>query len=462
MTPLLILLVAYSGGLIVLGAWISRRVRITDDFFVGGRSLGAGLIFATFLAPNIGAGSTVGATDLAYREGWSAWWWNGSAGLGSLVLAFWIGPRIWREAKRLNLLTVGDFLEHRYGRGVRGLTAALIWIGTLFVLCAQLNGIAVVLRIAGGVPPPLGRLIGALVMTAYFVGGGLAGAARVNAIQLTVKLVGFGLATPLAIAAAGGWHAVATGDAGGLALWHVSPKGEGWPLLFLTGPAFFLSPGLLQKAFSAKDERALTRGVAGNGIALMIFAAIPVTLGLSARTLFPHLARDTALPAILAAVPIGVGGLALAAVFSAELSAADAVLFMLSTSGARDFYKGILRPDAADAEVLRAARVAALFGGALGYSLTFAFGTVLVALALFYSVLVVGLFVPILGGLYLPWAGRRGAVASILAGVTVLVATQIVTDGRGYHGWVSPTLMGLAGSCAAFLAFARRKNGLRP
>jgi SSS family solute:Na+ symporter len=51
------------------------------------------LIFATFLALNIGAGSTVGATDLAYRDGLSAWWWNGSAGLGSLVLAFWIGPQ---------------------------------------------------------------------------------------------------------------------------------------------------------------------------------------------------------------------------------------------------------------------------------------------------------------------------------------------------------------------------------
>ena len=181
---------------------------MADDFFVSGRSLGAGLIFATFLAPNIGAGSTVGATDLAYREGLSAWWWNGSAGLGSLVLAFWIGPRIWREAKRHNLLTVGDFLEQRYGRAVRGLAAGLIWVGTLWVLCAQLNGIAAVLRIAGGVSHAVGCLIGALVITAYFVGGGLASAARVNAIQLAVKLAGFALAMPLAVAAAGGWPTV--------------------------------------------------------------------------------------------------------------------------------------------------------------------------------------------------------------------------------------------------------------
>ena len=84
---ILFFLVVYSIGLIALGAWITRRVRASGDFFVSGRSLGAGLIFATFLAPNIGAGSTVGATDLAYREGLSAWWWNGSAGIGSLAVS---------------------------------------------------------------------------------------------------------------------------------------------------------------------------------------------------------------------------------------------------------------------------------------------------------------------------------------------------------------------------------------
>ncbi len=453
MTPLLILLVVYSGGLIVLGAWISRRVRMTGDFFVSGRSLGAGLIFATFLAPNIGAGSTVGATDLAYREGLSAWWWNGSAGLGSLVLAFWIGPRIWREAKRHNLLTVGDFLEQRYGRAVRGLAAGLIWVGTLWVLCAQLNGIAAVLSIAGGVSHSAGCFIGALVMTAYFIGGGLASAARVNAIQLTVKLAGFALATPLALAAAGGWSMVQRLNPGQLDLWHVNAGGQGWPFLFLTGPAFFLSPALLQKAFGARDERALTRGIAWNGVALMLFAFIPVALGLSARTLFPDLAKDLALPTILSAVPIGVGGFALAAVFSAELSAADAVLFMLSTSGARDFYKGLFRPDASDAQVLQAARLAAVLGGAVGFLLTFVFGTVLTALTMFYSVLVVSLFVPILGGLYLPHAGRRSAFAGIVAGVSLLVAVHFATDGRGF-GWVSPTLVGLVGSGMTFLAVA--------
>ena len=428
-------------------------MRGTDDFFVSGRSLGAGLIFATFLAPNIGAGSTVGATDLAYRDGLSAWWWNGSAGLGSLVLAFWVGPRMWREATRHRLLTVGDFLEHRYGHAVRGLAAGVIWLGTLSVLRAQLDGIAAVLGIAGGLSHATGCLIGAAVMTAYFVGGGLASTARVNGIQLAVKLTGFALATPLAIAAAGGWHAVQTLNPGRLDIWHVSPSGEGWPFVFLLGPAFFLSPGLLQKAFSARDARALTRGVAWNAAALMLFAVVPVAIGLTARALFPNLPRDAALPTMLTHVPLAIGGLALAAVFSAELSAADAVLFMLSTSGAQDFYKGFFRPYATDVEVLRAARLIAIVGGTLGYSLTFVLPTVLASLKLFYAVLVVSLFVPILGGLYLPRAGTRGAFAAIVSGITVLVTIHLSTGGHGF-GWVSPTLVGLVASCLGYLAFS--------
>ena len=37
----------------------------------------------------------IGAAGLAYRDGISAGWWVGSAGLGSLVFAFTVAPRMW-------------------------------------------------------------------------------------------------------------------------------------------------------------------------------------------------------------------------------------------------------------------------------------------------------------------------------------------------------------------------------
>src|SRR5712691_2539828 len=138
MTVYLTILIVYSLVLMALGVWIGRRVRGAGDFFVAGRRLGPGLVFATMLAANIGAGSTVGATALGYTYGVSAAWWVGSAAIGSIVLAFWIGPAMRRQAEAHQLRTVGDYLEHRYSPAVRSLAAGILWIGSLFILAGQL------------------------------------------------------------------------------------------------------------------------------------------------------------------------------------------------------------------------------------------------------------------------------------------------------------------------------------
>src|SRR5437773_9091115 len=110
----LALLLGYSAVLVALGLFIGRRVSGTNDFFVASRRLGPGLIFATMLAANIGGGSTVGATSRSYVGGVAAWWWVGSAAVGSLLLALWIGPAMRRVAETQGLRTVGDYLEFRY------------------------------------------------------------------------------------------------------------------------------------------------------------------------------------------------------------------------------------------------------------------------------------------------------------------------------------------------------------
>ena len=443
---LVALLIAYSLGLVALGLWFGRQVRQSEAFFVAGRSLGPGLLFSTLLAANIGAGSTVGATGLAYTDGWAAWWWNGSAGIGSLVLAFWIGPRVWREAEARGYLSVGDFFDFHFGKGVRSLAALMIWLGSFVILCGQLRGAAEVLQRVAGLSIHVGAMIAAVLVAAYFGASGLFGTARINTLQLIVKLSGFLLAAPFALAHAGGMAAIETGTS----FWRGTQVG--WPTLLLLGPAFFLSPGLLQKAYGARSARTVTIGVAANGIALMAFAFLPVILGLAARALHPGLARpEMALPAVLAFdVPPFVGALALAAVFSAELSAADAVLFMLATSGARDFYRGFLRPAATDKQVLVVARVLALVGCAVGFMLTFWFDSVLSALKMFYSIMVAGLFAPTLGGLYMPQAGRWSALASMLVGVTIFLLTDILTGGAGY-GWAAPSFLGMLASGLTYI-----------
>jgi solute:Na+ symporter, SSS family len=442
----LLLLIAYSLLMAGVGLWIGRHVRATGDFFVAGRSLGPVLIFATFLAGNIGAGSTVGAAGLAYRDGLSAWWWNASAGIGCLVLAFSVGPKMWRESVTHGDMTVGDFLERRYGRDLRLAVAILIWIGTLSILAAQLLGMSTVFQVVAGASTFTGCLLGATLVSVYFVTGGLLSSAYVNIVQLAVKLIGFALVAPMAMALAGGWNAIAS-DPSRLDLLAGGSPQSGWRLLFFLGPAFVVSPGLIQKAYGARNERAVTTGIALNGAVLLAFAALPTVIGMSARILYPDIRMDLAFATMASALTPAFGALALAAVFSAEASAADAVLFMLATSGSRDLYRRF-RPAATDRDLLRAARAAAIAGALLGLGLAMMHQSVVRALATFYAVMVVTLFVPVIGGLYAPRTSRRQGLAS-LVGVPVLGIVYFATDGAGY-GALTPVVAGVLASGLAF------------
>src|SRR5262249_19305610 len=243
--------------MIAFGVILSRRVRKSGDFFVAGRELNAGLIFSTLLAANIGAGSTVGATGLGYSYGLSAWWWVGSAGIGSLILAFTVGPRIWRIARDNNLYTVGDYLEFRYNRTMRALVAALLWLGALAILAGQLGAVEQIFKGTARLSRGAGWLVGGGGVALYFAAGGLRSTARVNVVQMIVKLAGFTLALIFLLTTAGGWSGIRADvlagagapDAG--SYFNLMGGGLSGALSYiaLLTPSFIVSPGLLQKLF---------------------------------------------------------------------------------------------------------------------------------------------------------------------------------------------------------------------
>jgi solute:Na+ symporter, SSS family len=461
MTPYVALLGLFVAVQIGVGVWVGRRVRGTLDFFVAGRRLSTRLIFATFLAANVGAGSTVGAASLGYSIGLSAWWWNASAGLGSLVLAAWAGPRLWRLASDHGFLTLGDFLEWRYGRAVRGIATSVLWVATLWILAAQLIGASSILQAVAGLPRWAGAGVGGLVMVVYFVAGGLLSSAWVNIVQLTVLLSGFAVALPLALHGVGGWSGLEAAEAGAPSS-RFALMGPDWWWLTTAAtlvPSFIVSPGLVQKAYGASSEHAVRVGVAANGVALLIFALFPAVLGMIAHGLHPALpSADLALPTLLARdLPPLVGAVALAAVFAAEVSSADAVLFMLATSLSQDLYRRFIAPTSADGRVLLVARGAAVVGGVAGIAIALVMPTVVNSLLVFYSLLTVLLFVPVVAGLAVPGAGSREALASMSAGGVTLVGIHLATAGAGVWGW-KPATAGLVAAALAFLLAAATRR----
>ncbi len=457
----LALLIAYSIGIVGFGLWTARLVRGSSDFFVAGRSLGPGLIFSSMLAANIGAGSTVGATGLAYRDGLSAWWWVGSAGIGSVVFGLLVAPRMWALAKEHDFYTAGDYLEFRYDASVRAATTVLVSLGALALLAGQLIAGAKILNVIAGIPLWAGALTGGAIMTIYFTAGGLLGSAWVNLIQLVVMLAGFLVALPVALHTANGLGGLggalqdpaartAFGD-----FWYSSGSDSGWALLALTAPAFIVSPGLIQKAYGGASARAVRIGVLCGALALMAFAFVPVLFGMIARSALPGIVDvDTVLPSILTqGLPPWLGAIALAAVFSTEVDTCDAILFMLASSASKDVYKRFINPTASDAQLLRVGRGMALVGGALGVTLAILLQSVIGAVTIFYQLLVVTLLVPVLGGLYIRRARAFDALAAITAGVVALFSARF-----GQMG-LNPTLAGILAAATVFCVamFCRRR-----
>lgn len=440
----LVILASYSLALMGLGLWIGRNLRGASDFFVASRRLGPGLLFSTMLAANIGAGSTVGATSTAYRTGLAAWWWVGSAAVGCLILAVWVGPSMRRVAAAQNLRTVGDYLEFRYDQRIRGIIAALLWIGSIFILASQLIGLGWILEVVAGIPKPIGCAIGGLVITVYFAAGGLLTSAWVNVVQLTVKMIGFAIALPIALSWFGGWDAVRAVRGDDTAYWTFAGV-DAVKYLTLLAPAFIVSPGLLQKIFGAENDRAVRVGVGMNAVGLLLFAGVPTLLGIMARARFPEIAGtpNLALPMVfMYGLPPLAGAVALAAVFSAEVSAADAVLFMLTTSLSQDLYKRFLNPAADDTRVLAVARLATLLSGVLGVVLALFSEDLVQTLSIFYALLGVSLFVPIVAGLYVRRATADAALAAVVAGVGGMLVVQVATGGAGF-GILGPAPAGL-------------------
>jgi SSS family solute:Na+ symporter len=462
-TATLLLLLGYSIVLVAAGLVVSRRVSRTGEFFVAGRRLSGRMVFVTLLAANVGAGSTVGATGLGYQHGLSAWWWSGSAALGCLILGFLVAPRLHRLATTHGFLTLGDFLDWRFDRdrSVRGLIAAILWLGTLSILAGQLIAMAWALNVVAGVPKAWGCVFSGAVLVTYVSGGGLLASVWVNLIELAVLLVGFLLAVPYVWTAAGGWDGLATAAGPELATAYAGFTGMGLaailPFLVTFVPSFAVSPGLVQKTYGARSAAAASRAALANAAALAVFAFVPALLGMAARRLLPDLPnRELALPGLLLhGLPPWLGALGLAALFAAEISTADAVLFMLSTSLSRDLYQTFLNPSADDRTLLRVGRLTAVGAGILGVGLAVVLPTVADALKAFYGIMTASLFVPVIVGLVTSRPTARSARWAVVLAVLTTGASLVWLQDSSAAGW-APFVIGMAAASAAFLVGARR------
>ena len=343
-------------------------------YFLAGNSLTGWVIAGSLMLTNLSTEQLIGLNGNAYTHGAQVMAWEIIAAFAMVVMALYFFPRYWKG----QIATVPEFIEKRYDKQMRQFLGAVFMFSIVtnmlpFVLYSGAIGMNTLFN----VPELLGVSAGAsmwIMVWAIGIAGGIYaifGGLRAVAISDSINGIGLligGLLVPVL-------GLVALGDGSLLAGWGtivenipdkldpIGKPGENIPFSTLfTGMILInvyywcTNQSIVQRTFGAKS---LKEGQKGILIAACLKLAGPIYLvlpGIIAFQMFgPDLAKqDMAYPSLVAAVlPTALVGFFGAVIFGAILSSFNSILNSSSTLFGLDIYRGMIKPDASDADTVK-------------------------------------------------------------------------------------------------------------
>jgi SSS family solute:Na+ symporter len=364
-------IVAYVLVIACASVLLSRRPKSPEDYFLAGRSLRWPFIGASLFAANISAEHFVGLAGSGYSGGMAVGGYEWSAvfclvPLIALFLPFYMRNRIF---------TVPEFLEQRYGTGIR------LFFSGFMVILSVLTKISISLwasslvfsSLLGWNPLAVIWAVG-LATALYTMKGGLRIVVYTDALQTVILLVAAVVLTVVGLRHVGGWEGLHARLAPEM-FSMVRPATDAdypWPGMFfgvfLAGSFYWsMDQVLVQRAFAAKDLNEGRKGAILCGFLKLTTPFLLVLPGLIARAMFPGLAKpDLAYGALLREVmPAGLLGLTISGIGAALMGHISATYNSISTLVTRDFFLR-WRPDASHALQILVGRVAVLAVFVLG------------------------------------------------------------------------------------------------
>lgn len=423
MTTRILVFVLYFLAIFAVGLYSMRKTRDESDYWIAGGNLGWGLGGVTLAATHVSGGTFIGAIGAIYVFGWSFGWV-----LISIPLAYWfmaavLAPRLTGARE----LTLPSFIERRYySKAARAIAAVIIMVAIMVYMQAQIVAGGLVANIAFGVPVMHGIVFFTILLLIYTVVGGMLAVVYADFVQMIIMILGTVIALPLALRQIGGAHNLLSYVQATKPLvfeWGTLPTA----LLFTMGLAFFLgsvaTPEKIVRLYSMRDMHAIRRGILLTIVLVVVLNLMIMVLGLVGIVLFPMLATgDLAMPIITRAVlPTFIGSLMLAAITSAIMSTAEALLIVAGSALSEDIYNSFFARSASPKRRLVVGRVGVFVVGVapLLFVLTGVGEGELIQLIvlLFSALMAASFFVPVIGGIFWRRATREGAIAAMLGGV---------------------------------------------
>lgn len=396
---ILLAMIIYMAIVIIIGiAFAKRANKNSENYYLGGRSLGPWVAAMSAEASDMSGWLLMGLPGVAYWCGLAdaAWTAIGLA-IGTYLNWLLVSKRLHRYSIRANnSITLPEFFSNRFhekNKVILTLAALFILIfftvyaASCFVTCGKLFSTLF------GAPYISMMIVGAIFVLLYTVLGGFLAESASDFMQGIVMIVALAVIVIISTVKAGGFGAVVENakaipgffELFGLATPELNADGQqiveagkpvfgaaseyGWLKIFSMlawGLGYFGMPQVLLRFMAIRKEGELKQSRRIAMVWVVISLAVAVFIGIVGRQLFPteHLTSTSAenifitlatssLPAILA-------GFVMAGILAATISSSDSYLLIAASAFAKNIYQGVCNKKASDKQVMLVSRITLL------------------------------------------------------------------------------------------------------
>ena len=452
MDKLILFVIFYLVISLGIGLYAARKVKTASDFANAGRSLPLPIVIATVFATWFGAETVLGIPSVFIEEGMGG---IVEDPFGASLCLIFVGLFFAKKLYRLNLLTIGDYYRQRYNRTIEIIVSLCIIISYLGWVSAQITALGLVFNVLsqGVISLSIGMIIGAVIVLAYTLFGGMWSVAFTDAFQMLIIVIGlFFIAWFISNDIGGGIGEIIL-EAEKKNKFNFFPKFSLPEILAFIGAAVTIMFGsipqqdVFQRVMSSKTEQISMQGAVIGGILYFIFAFIPIFIVSAGEIIDPNLVSSLIhndaqkiLPSlILKYTPLFAQAMFFGALLSAIMSTASATLLAPSITITENIILQFVKLN--DKQLLRTIRVVVV---CFTFAVTI-FALLTEGMSIYemignsYKVPLVGAFIPLVMGLYWKKSNSAGATISVFGGL----ASWLIMEIFGSNSIWPPQLVGL-------------------
>lgn len=460
--------IGYAILILGVGLWMSRdkkgHQKTAEDYFLASKSLPWWAIGASLIAANISAEQFIGMSGSGFASGLAIASYEWMAALTLIIVGKYFLPIFIEKG----IYTIPEFVEKRYSTNLKTILA-VFWIGLyVFVnLTTVLYLGALALETILGIPLIYGVLGLSLFAAAYSLYGGLSAVAWTDVIQVVFLILGGAITTYLALDTVSGGQ----GFVSGLKTVYNAVPERFAMILKPDNPEYVNLPGIgvlvggmwvanlyywgfnqyiIQRTLAAKSLKEAQKGILFAAFLKLIIPLIVVVPGIAAYVIIndPSImaslgdlamqntpsvnATDKAYPWLLQLLPVGLKGLAFAALTAAIVSSLASMLNSTSTIFTLDIYKQYVGKNASDKTIVSVGRISAavaLIIAAFIAPLLQNLGQAFQFIQEYTGVVSPGILAVFLLGLFWKKTSNRGAIIGALASIPVAMYFKVAPKG---------------------------------